>query len=434
MKNQFGMVRILGQATTECLIFFPLLYIPFSFMGSDIGDILIVASIVLAGYITGWMADKYMKLNTLFKAASMAIIFSVSMSLLIWGLSLQTAAAGLFWFIAFYRGVRMGQEHWFSLFPGRDYLIGLIIYAVSSFILQYMPEFEPYSNGLTWLGAAALIVTLLQLNRRHVEDSTLPGSEPPALEKRVRHQNQGMIWFLITCIALLVLLPVLRNGAEQVWNSMVTWMSGLIDRSPVQEDDMVPPNLQEMTPMLPIEEEPPPPPAWLVWLENMVKYIVYIAMGGAVLFLLYYIFTKMPSWFSALSAWLNRLRSRQSPLTEAGAYEDEVERIKPARMGKHRKRRSVLRKKSEDDGMEHDLKTLIRMWYRSLLERKIREGYVLQKHLTPRETADDLESKDQTKAEPIPEELVEYYEQARYGNKELDPRTMKEIQKALKTR
>ena len=51
----------------------------------------------------------------------------------------------------------MEQASWNLMFPGTYFLIGLILFGVSSFILSFMDSFQGGISSLTWMGRGVRI-------------------------------------------------------------------------------------------------------------------------------------------------------------------------------------------------------------------------------------------------------------------------------------
>lgn len=419
----------MGQGLVECLLFFPLLYIPLVYAKAG-PWIAVWPLMVVVGYGVGYACSRLFRINTVLKTVFWSLAWSVALSLMAFGLSLMLLIGATGLFAACYRGIRMEQTHWPVLFPGMYYLVGLIVYGCSSFILNFEPSFAPYRGALTWFGAAALAVTLFIINRNHVEEATLPHDDKVILEKRVRRQNRWLVASMLLLIAVLVLLPQLRQGLEYLWNAFVSWINGLFQQLPEDKPEPLPeqPRLEE--PLLPAEESLPPP-QWIKILEKFMIFAACAAAGLAAVYLLYRLARMLPKWADKLSAWLNRLLSRRSGEGERLGYVDEVEKIAPSKRRNGFKRWRFSAGNNRADAREEGQEAGIRRLYRKIVERNIRQGYDWKKHLTPRETVHDLKMWKEA-SEPVPDGLVELYEQARYGGGIVDKNRAEIVLKASK--
>ena len=108
----------------------------------------------------------------------------------------------------------MEQASWNLMFPGTYFLIGLILFGVSSFILSFMDSFQGGISSLTWMGRA-LGLTLLLVNRQLVLDETLPGNDQPVLERRVLRYNR---WFILVLSLLVAVVAFAACGSGSlIW-------------------------------------------------------------------------------------------------------------------------------------------------------------------------------------------------------------------------
>lgn len=421
--------RVLGQGLVECLLFFPLLYIPLVYAKAG-PWIAVWPLLVVAGYGAGYACSRLFRINTVLKTVLWSLAWSVAVSLMAFGVSfmLLIGVPGLF--AACYRGIRMEQAHWSVLFPGMYYLVGLIIYGCSSFVLNFMPSFVPFREVLTWFGAAALAVTLFIINRTHIEEATLPHDDKVILEKRVRRQNRWLVASMLLLIAVLVLLPQLRQGLEYLWNTVVSWMNELFQQLPDDKTEPPPERPPLEDPLLPVEESLPPP-QWIKVLEKIMVVAACAAAGLTAVYHLYRLARTLPTWAEKLSAWLNRLLSRRPGEGERLGYVDEVEKIAPPKRGKAFKRWRFSARNNRAGVREDGHEAGIRRLYRKLVERNIRQGYQWKRHFTPRETVHDLKMRTGA-SEPVPDGLVELYEQARYGGGIVDKNRAETVLKASK--
>lgn len=432
MKSLFrDLPRAMGQGVVECLLFFPILYIPMAYLFSQ--SYMIVWLIVLIfGYAGGFAASRLFRLNTYFKLAFWACVIGVLVTMSLFGLSLALFVAVPSFITAFYRGGRMEHISWYTLFPGHYYLIGLIAYGGSSFVLSFAPSFDPYFSILTVAGALALIVTLFIVNRNSVEEQSIPGSEGPVIERRVLQQNRGMIVALLLIIGVIVLIPQLQQWLSALGKMIASWFAGLFNSTPEVHE---PPreNLPEVG-NLPFSEEAASPPAWMEFIEQLALYVFYMIVTVLILFLLYRFARSLPNLLRKISVWMNRLMSR-SPNNEALlGYVDEETEIEHEK-AIHRFKRLLNRvrgsESSERNGEPDHNAARIRKLYRKILIRKIQQGYQWNKSRTPRETGQDLKAWGKAE-EPMSEKFIHLYEQARYGHRTITDEEMQDSLKELK--
>ncbi|MFE9274701.1 DUF4129 domain-containing protein [Paenibacillus glucanolyticus] len=426
-----GYMKALLQGFVECVLFFPVLFIPAFYLMPE-SFRWVWPALVLAGYILGYTGGQLFKFNRQFKAFLWGCLVSVLLSIAMLGVDLALAYSIPVLFVASYRGSRMEQISWNLMFPGTYFLIGLILYGVSSFILGFMDSFQDGIPALTWMGAAALVLTLLIVNRQFVLDETLPGKDQPVLERRVLRYNRWFIIVLLILIGIVAFLPQLQQWFSDLARGIAAWISGLFGSGAEQAPE--PPSMAEPPPEMPMmEEEPKSPSKWMKVIEQMLIYGVFLAIGVGVVYVLFRFGKVLPTLYRKFSAWMNRMMNRQNVQPSLG-YEDEVENIEHDPASKRLRRLlSGVRfggRHREGEESEH-LNQKIRQMYRRILSRSIREGYNWKAALTPRETEHDLKDWD-GQSDRIPQSLIELYEEARYGNRDITKEEFERLQQDRK--
>ncbi|GAE04953.1 DUF4129 domain-containing protein [Paenibacillus sp. JCM 10914] len=409
---------------------FPVLFVPAFYL---FPQHLVVAwpFIVFGSYVIGYLGGILFKISRRYAAVFWALLVSIAISFAVLGMDLMLAYTIPLLFMTTYRGSRMGQVSWHMMFPGTSYLVGLIVYGVSSFILHFMESFDTGSAVLAWMGGAALIITLLMTNHQRVLNETLPGDKQPVLERRVLRYNRSFILVLLVLIAIVAFLPQLQQWFSELARGIAAWLAGLF--GPGAEQPPETPSMPEAVPEMPLmEEEPSGPSPFMKMMEQILMYAVFAILGAGVLFLLYKILRVLPKLTSRLSEWMNRMMNRQGEVTALG-YEDEVERIdhEPA---SHRFRRFIASMKRSGGASNEDQASpnqAVRATYRNILSRSIRKGYLWRSALTPRETERDLKSWD-NHTDTIPESLIELYEEARYGSRRITKEEWEQVQHKLR--
>lgn len=409
------LLRALGWGFMEWLLYFPVLYIPVVYLLPESLQ-MIWSLTVFLGYGIGFAGSRLFRLNTFLKTFIWALIVAVGVSYAFFGLTLALLISIPSLYVTCYRGTRMEHNGLTYMYTGSYFMVGFIIYGVSSFVLSFNEHFQQHMLVLTIAGAAALIFTLFIVNRNYVEEQTLPGSGRPMVEQRVRRQNKGMITIVILIIGVLVLLPQLQQWIAHLGKSIASWINGLISYSP-EELEMVEPERPEEV-EFPFSKEVSSPSAFSEFLDKLVFFIVYIALAVLILYLIYRFVKFAPKLIKQLSAWINRLMSRETQDEAFLGYEDEeieIEHEKTA--GRLKRLLSRYRKNGTlQSGSElEDNAMKIRHVYRRILNRKIREGYLWKDFKTPRETKRDLMEWKEAD-ESISEEFIKLYEQARYGH------------------
>ncbi|MCT1398802.1 DUF4129 domain-containing protein [Paenibacillus sp. p3-SID867] len=422
-----GFIKTFLQGFVECVLYFPVLFIPAFYLLPE-SHRWVWPALVLGGYLLGYTGARWFKLDRQFKATLWACLVSITAAIAFVGVDITLAYFIPLIFISSYRGSRMEQASWNLMFPGTYFLIGLILFGVSSFILSFMDSFQGGISSLTWMGAAALGLTLLLVNRQLVLDETLPGNDQPVLERRVLRYNRWFILVLLLLVAVVAFLPQLQQWVSDMARGIAAWISGWF--SPGAEQTPEPPLSSEPPPEMSFfDEETKPPSPWMKVLEQVLIYGVFTVIGIGMIYVLFRFSKVLPKLYRRFSAWMNRRMNRQNVQPSLG-YEDEVENIEHDPASKRLKRMlSGIRiggKFRAGEGSEH-LNEKIRRMYRMILSRSIREGYNWKASLTPRETESDLKEWNGRK-DRIPQSLIELYEEARYGNRTITEEEVERVQ------
>lgn len=426
-----GLPRVIGMGFAETLLYFPVLFIPMVYLLPE-SSIPLWILVVILGYGLGYAGSYILRIKTFLMTFLWSSAVAVSISYILIGADIGLVMAVPSLYVTCYRGIRMKQTGISILYSGSYFFIGLAIYGVSSFILSFIERFQPYTLVMTGAGASALVMTLFMLNRHYVEEQTLPGSKKPIVEQRVLRQNRGMIIILIATIGGLSLLPMLQAWLSALGRSIATWIGHLLQTSPGEPEST--PEIVPEAAEMPFANEPSEPSSLMEFLEKLAFYVVYIAAAALILYLLYRFVKVLPKLLQKGSAWLNRLMSHQVQDEAFLGYEDEEIEIEHEKVASRLKRllasarwNGAIHKESESV----DNATQIRRVYRRILTHKIREGYKWKVSKTPRETKRDMKAWSESD-EPISDEFIRLYEQARYGHRSIRDEELNNNLKELK--
>lgn len=430
-QSSGGLLKVLFQGFVECLLYFPVLFIPAFYLLSETKQ-WIWPALVLGGYLLGYLGSRWFKFDRQFKVILWACLMAIVLSLVFAGVDRALVYLMPVLFIASYRGSRMEQVDWNKMFPGTHFLVGLILYGVSSFVLSYMDSFQDGVALLTWTGAAALITTLLIVNRQSVLEETLPGNDQPILERRVLRYNRWFVIVLLLLIGIVAFLPQLQQWISDLARGITSWIIGIMGTGTEQVPES--PSEPEPPPEIPLfDEELKPASPWIKTMEKILLYVVFAGIGIGIIYALFRLGKVLPQLYRRFTAWMNRLMNRQVAHSSLG-YEDEVEKIEHDPASKRLRRllsgMRISAKFRSGDGPQQ-LNEKIRHMYRMILSRSIREGYHWKASLTPRETKSELMEWDGL-SDRIPPTLIELYEEARYGNRAITQEELERLQQEQK--
>ncbi|MDQ6418050.1 DUF4129 domain-containing protein [Paenibacillus sp. LHD-117] len=316
------------------------------------------------------------------------------------------------------RGAAMIRNGWQHSFNSAYMAVGIMIYVVIvplSYLLLH--ELAAIRFWVIACGMAALILGLNIVNDRHLTGESVDQSKSQTL-LTAKKRNR----LLLAGLTLLILFfSAFRHIQQWVENNLREGLSRLLslfDRGESTEAPPEPPAEQPPNMLPPMEAAEPSP--FLVWLEQVMRIVVTIAIVIAAVFVLYWLGKK----FAALMRkWMDKLLRRQLVMAkEDGAYTDETESLMTLNKWREKYRDKLkLRKRSggEREPAWEELssgKERMRWLYRQWLKAEIRKGFVPQLHLTPRETADTLADWNGKDGHPSNvTDFVRDYEAARYG-------------------
>lgn len=325
----------------------------------------------------------------------------------------------------------------------RTYIAGLTVYFAAAIIYARVPELQPSLKLLTWSGSLCLILALLDSNISFLRYSSLT-AEASRLPSGMWRHNRLFILLFVAVAA------VLAAGAGQaigtlIWKTVRLisgWLSTLLSGS-----EEAPP--AETAPPAAAPEFPPAEvkePGLL----SMIFEIIFYGIGAAALLVVLYLglrwlYRNTGGLFRrAVDALLAMLR-KEAPQEQA-SFQDEEKNIfaweKTVQSLKDYWR-NRLRPGGPRDRWEtmNGSRERVRWLYRHWLSAKQAEGYAVKGFLTPSETGADVaewaESRKQPRkssggSEASPEELLQLYNQARYGKDATPGKDLEQLKKQLK--
>lgn len=104
-----ALLRVLTQGAVECLLFFPLLCIPGMLGKQQISFTFLFALLLVIGYGAGWGIHQGIKQNHCWKTAAGALLWTLSVSSLTFGMTGLSMAAAPFICIMYF--VLPGRTH-----------------------------------------------------------------------------------------------------------------------------------------------------------------------------------------------------------------------------------------------------------------------------------------------------------------------------------
>ncbi|WP_054940455.1 hypothetical protein [Paenibacillus ihuae] len=324
----------------------------------------------------------------------------------------------------------------------RAYVAGLTVYFAATIIFARVSDLQPSLKLLTWSGSLCLVLALFDSNISFLRYSTFSADSERLPSDMRRHNRVFVLLFVAVAAALAAgagkaIGTLLWNAVRQIIGGLIRLLFGSEEAPPLET---VP---QAALPKLPKTQGHEP------GLLSMIMEIIFYGIGAAVMLLLLYLGLR---WLyrntggifrRAIDALLTMLR-REAP-QEHAAFQDEEENIfawEKTIQGLREYWLNRLKPGGRRDRWEtmNSSHERIRWLYRHWLGAKQAEGYEVKGFLTPSETGEDVaewtESRRQLRkssggSEVSPDELLQLYNQARYGKDEVAGKDLNQLKKQL---
>lgn len=318
------------------------------------------------------------------------------------------------------RGMSNVSRGWTASFPNSQLLIGVMTYVAMQPLKLFMFKKLIDYNGLLIIGGiASVILFFFFANERHLNSETVDTSNSPAT-LAFKRQNRMLMAIIVTIICILALFRQIQQAIERFFRFIIDKIMSLLSKPREENPIEEPPANVQPPEMLPTVEEKPPSD-WVVLLEQILKIIgiAFVIIASAIL--LFIVIKKLVRAAKRIIARLME-RGQENRNGEAG-FTDEVEQLMTLdslrkQMGNQLLKLVPRKRKHEIEWNELTTNTeRIRYLYGHLIRSALKRGYILQTHLTPRETALDLaERNNVSQTGQGINRLVDAYEQVRYGN------------------
>ncbi|NHN30572.1 DUF4129 domain-containing protein [Paenibacillus agricola] len=425
------------KGSVEALMIFPLLLIIGVYLLLPLGmGMWLWLAIIPLLYAVGFTVNTLLPLSRWYQLQAVVILLGAISAYLLCGQSYTFFIIFPFACLFIYRGARMVTMAWSLMFPVSYYLVGLLIYFIASVFLQFVGSFEPYVPLLTWLGLLALSVALLMSNQTTMKQETLSGDKEAVVATVVVRQNRFLVAMVLVFIVLVVFFRKLQAALNWLKEQLIAWLRELLNR-PTEAPPVDP---AKPAPQPPMDLGPVEPPAlWLQWLEKALMVIIVIALVLGLLYLLYIAAQKLPPLVKRLFAWLNQIFNRTSQRQKAVGYEDDVESLMDWK-GINNKLTSKVKKwisgqfEQKPQWQAMDRRERVRYLYRQWLRKHTKEGYPLQKHMTPAEVNMDIAKRSTERQAASTSSLIELYEQARYSDSAPSEDKIETLKKTIETK
>ncbi len=353
------------------------------------------------GRAAGWMA-------VLPFAAALLLALVLPGSLLARG----TAAALLL--IAALRGLLVGRRQLWDNMWVRIPLTGIGAMFILYIIAGRTAELTGYRSPLYLLSVVLLALTLLLVNGDRVRGEA--GAETSALSN-ILTANRRLTWI----VAAFIVLAGIIGGPTGILNAIRQWwLSIFAGRSPqgapVPESPAMPSaDYSELLKMGEKQETP----LWLKIIGYAFQTVFWVLVAALAVWLLYRLFGRwlpngIRNLIRSIAARLGLMREMRT-VQNGADYTDRAEKLsaEQTRTRKRPFRFGFGRREAEYTGDDPRLR------YRSVVLQALRKGLPFISSRTPAETGKELAQGRYTELSASElEQLVERYNQARYGGKE----------------
>ncbi|OWR28120.1 hypothetical protein CDO73_19760 [Saccharibacillus sp. O23] len=353
------------------------------------------------GRAAGWMA-------------ALPFVIALLLALAIPGGLLARGVAAALLLLSALRGLLVGRRQLWDNMWVRIPMTGIAAMFVLYIVAGRVPELAGYRPQLYLLSVVLLALTLLLVNGDRVRNEA--GAETSALSN-ILTANRRLTWI----VAAFIVLAGMIGGPTGILNAIRRWWLSLFaggtpQGAPVPESPGMPSaDYSELLEMGEKQETP----LWLKIIGYAFQTVFWALVAALALWLLYRLFGRwLPNGIRNLvrkiAARLGLMREMRA-VQSGASYTDRAEKLSAEETGK-RKRRFRFgsgRREAEYAGDDPRLR------YRSVVLQALRKGLPFVSSRTPAETGKELAQSRYTELSPSElDQLVERYNQARYGEKE----------------
>ncbi|WP_276354595.1 DUF4129 domain-containing protein [Cohnella caldifontis] len=312
------------------------------------------------------------------------------------------------------------------------YWTGVAVYFAASLLGPLFPHGTGSPALLTLGGVFCLAVALFSVNRRHLRRVTLSEDGGYGVPAELKRHNR---WFVAAVLAAMLLLAggvggwlihAVKSGIAAILRALLS----LLPEGKELPEPLPEPSSPESFPPLPPAREP----GWFMQLLD--RLLPYVGLGICALLLAWGAYRLYRHggaiwrrWRGWIAAWLGRswkddaAQGYVDEQTSLFSWEESFRKLRRSRVGR-------LFRRSDEPGWEAlpDSRSRVRYLYRRWLRELSRGGYAVPAHLTPREIASDLPSRDpraetrrradNARETADPSLLLDAYYEARYAERD----------------
>jgi len=429
MKKQQQQQRILlsmiGRGCLELLFYFPILLVAGRFGLQGEGGIWLWLLGIPIGYPLGYIINKRLSFRHSLPVMLMAVLLAAGAGYFLYGFTLTGGFTTATLAFGLYRGGRLPGILVPLRLQTRVYSFGVAFYFLVSLIFLRMEQFSGDSLVLLVGGGLTLVLTLFTTNRHMVGEETLSDQkDEPMVEASVKRYNGLLVAVILVLTVLLGFTYQIQQLLKALGSIIAELLSRLFSRNESVEQPPEQPAVDGQPPMLPEQSDPSP-----IW--NILTTVFMIALALGALWLLYKLLKYVPGWFKQLQERLAQLFGRERH-NYTGGYVDEVVSLQePSRLSQWLKSRGGLQRPKWNSLRSNEER--VRYLYRNWLGQGVQKGYDYKSHLTPVETAAEMETVI-SQEEAATRSLIGQYNEVRYGKSSLSDEEVEKLRRSIQSK
>lgn len=415
------------QSIVELIIYFPVFFVPAYLLFDTPNWIYWLIGVTLA-YVFGFWVTRMLQgqmIGIIFAALFIPVIL---VGLLLFSPVLAKLATIVAYGTAALRGYQYVIKDSKAHFPTVAYWSGLILYIVAYVMTLFFDRNQEYPFLLyfTLAGAAAILLTLLLGNFRLLisEHKAKKGLKAKTSSQMLTHNQVFIAVFFLICLCL-ASLGSLGDFFSGLQERIMAWLERMANRESGGAPDL---GSSESEGGLPEAGESA---EWLSNLDSILIYVVMVVLAVAFVALIIFAIKKFKVLAAWMNKWMKKKRTAAEEEDEVLGYVDEEESLfdlkKSAKSVLDRFSKWFEREEKVSDYQTNAEK--VRFLYRFQIFKALQKGYAFKAQLTPKETADDLA--DWNQQHKLQDELVQAYNNTRYGGQEPDRSIVEKIKNQL---
>lgn len=329
------------------------------------------------------------------------------------------------------RGSRLNELVWKSSIALKHQLVGIGCTLIL-FVFSFKLSLTALDAGSLYVaGLISLCSWLLRLNSTQVQKETLSDipHQQVALKGFVSVNRRWSIVVMGVMIAFGAFTQ-LSQGLYWLWIQFAKWLNVLLGHinqpsdSVTSQQEIIPPEL------FPMDGEPTKDSGTSIWME-VIYWVIGLILAVVVMYLLYQFVRFISRQLGRLIAMLTSEESvpRNHQSKDTASYIDKIEKIETKR-----RPRPFRRKR---DNLPEDIHGKVRYYYKRMVQRAIQQGLSYSTSQTPNEVAVHLEgqkSMGTIQSISAVQEMTSFYNDVRYGEKEVEEQQLQHTIDRLKER